>query len=380
MKVGIIGNYGNENNGDEAILSGIVTQLTRRLAIDLSDITVFSNHPENTLERHRVQVAPLIYRKGKLSIPLTILKSYQTMRAIDLLIIGGGGLLMDLYKRDAPLYSTLAYIGKKAKCKIIVYGVGAGPLNTRLGKFFIRRLLKIASHIAVRDEKSQALLHSLQTGKEIHLTIDPAFALKAEQRRKPSEKVTRIGVTAVPYFNGSYWPTEDKDRYRQYIEGMARNLDRLVEGQPLELTFFSTKFPEDVEASKQIRMKMKHQDKAKVIDARLTPEELLGLSAQQDLVIGTRLHSIILSIVTETPVLGVAYHHKVNDFMSAQNLKHRVIPVTSLHESDHLMADIYEDIQQNWHQEQVVFQHLSNQLHEEASQGFMNLIGKAINE
>ena len=374
MRVGVIGNYGNENNGDEAILSGIISQLTNEFSLELSDITVFSNRPENTKKRHDVNVVPLIHKRGKLSIPFTIFHSYRTMRKLDLLIIGGGGLLMDLYKRDAPLYGTLAYLGKKAKCQVIVYGVGAGPLNTRVGKFFVRLLVNCATGIAVRDPKSKQLLESLGVKKSIKVTTDPAFALKTNIQKPSIPHIKRIGITAVPYFDKGYWPTEDKVLNRLYIEGMAHNLDKLLDEHDMTLTFYATKYPEDVEAARQIRAEMKHKEKTVLIEERLTPEDIINTSIEQDLVIGTRLHSLILSMVTTTPVVGIAYHHKVKDFMAAQKLDDLVIPIEDIHMSDQLILRVINLLTQNWNTYQSLFKQLSDTLYEDASSGLRTLI------
>lgn len=65
MRIGIVGNYGNNNNGDEAILSGILQQLLHTFPIQIEDITVFSNNPQQTVNRYGVKSYPLYYKKGK---------------------------------------------------------------------------------------------------------------------------------------------------------------------------------------------------------------------------------------------------------------------------------------------------------------------------
>ena len=55
MKIGIVGNYGNDNNGDEAILLSIIKQVTSTFNIGSEQLTVFSNNPEQTAKRYRCQ-------------------------------------------------------------------------------------------------------------------------------------------------------------------------------------------------------------------------------------------------------------------------------------------------------------------------------------
>lgn len=40
VKIGIVGNYGNDNNGDEAILLSIIRQLQKAFDVETTDITV----------------------------------------------------------------------------------------------------------------------------------------------------------------------------------------------------------------------------------------------------------------------------------------------------------------------------------------------------
>ena len=131
MKIGIVGNYGNDNNGDEAILLSIVKQVTSTFNIGSEQLTVFSNNPEQTAKRYGVSSFPLYYKNG--NAVKTFFKTYrknkEIVKTFDLLIIGGGGILMDLYKREAPLYGSYAMMAKNSNTPYVIYGCGAGPFS-----------------------------------------------------------------------------------------------------------------------------------------------------------------------------------------------------------------------------------------------------------
>lgn len=55
MRIGIVGNYGNDNNGDESILYSIIQQVKEVFPVDDQDITVFSNNTQQTSERYGVK-------------------------------------------------------------------------------------------------------------------------------------------------------------------------------------------------------------------------------------------------------------------------------------------------------------------------------------
>lgn len=371
MNIGIVGNYGNNNNGDEAILLGIITQLTTHFDIKREQITVFSNNPEQTKERYGVQSYPLYYKKG--SAPKTFFETVKQSRKIinglDVVIIGGGGILMDLYKREAPLYGTYGLMGKQAGAKVVVYGCGAGPLTSAIGKFFIKRLAKAADSISVRDPESKALLESVGVKKEVQIIGDPAFTLTTDKKHQRSAAIKKIGVTAVPYYNIKYWPEADEEKYSAYVNGMAKNLDRLIEQKGVEVTFFSTKFPQDVWVTKDIYEAMEHKDKAVVNEEHLSPAQLIDVCGAQDVVIGTRLHSIILSLDAETPVIGVAYHHKVAHFMQMIGKEDQCISMDGLSAKPDHFLEIIERMDSQWEATQQEAEKISADLKAKAAKG-----------
>jgi len=370
MRIGIIGNYGNDNNGDEAILTGIVKQLTERLSIDKDNIVIFSNRPENTIKRYGISSVPLLHKKGNLfySVLETLRKSFPIMKQLDLLIIGGGGLLMDMYKRDAPLYATLGILGHYAGCKVVIYGVGAGPIRTKAGAFFIRQLLNKADQISVRDDDSKILLESLGIKKKIHTIGDPALFLAGTHRKKTSS-IQKVAVTAVPYYSREYWPTPDDQKYANYLLGMAQNLDRLIEDKGVTVTFFSTKYPQDVKVTKDIVALMKYKEQTTVIDRNIYPNEIISICESHDLVIGTRLHSLILSIVAHTPVIGIGYHQKVQHFLSKIGEINHFIDIERLSESEHLLSSLVQQMERNWLEVQEQIHNISLQMKQEATKG-----------
>lgn len=373
MNVGIIGNYGHDNNGDEAILCGILTQLTDQLSIPLENITVFSNNPKNTFDRYGVNSVKLLHKKDSMikSIAATIKESVPIMKQLDLLIIGGGGLLMDMYKRDAPLYSTLGILGHRYGCKVVIYGVGAGPINTKVGSFFIKKLLTKADSISVRDDQSRTLLlNKLNLQKEIQVIGDPAFAVPFPIEKNSSQNSIRnVAVTAVPYFSNQYWPVADQAKYNHYISGMAKNLDHLIETKQVKVTFFSTKYPQDIEVTKDIASRMENIGQTEILEDNLYPNDIVTLCAKQDLVIGTRLHSLILSLVAETPIIGIGYHQKVFDFMDRINQTASYLDINTLSTKPDFFTSIVDKMDDNWSQTLLETKATSTHLKNEAAKG-----------
>lgn len=350
MKIGIVGNYGNNNNGDEAILAGIIEQVTTYYGITAKDIIVFSNNPPQTANRFGVESAPLYYKRSSAVMTAieTVRKNSSIVRALDMLIIGGGGILMDFYNREAQLFGSYGYMAKRGKVPYIVYGCGAGPITSTMGKFFIRKLVDYSKSASVRDPKSKDLLRKIGARKEVQIIGDPSFALPSQVKEKSQDRIRNIGVTVVPYYNLAYWPEANDIKYDSYVQGMADNLDALLEVKDVQLNLFSTKYPHDVDVTVDVYNRMKNQASVTVNKDNLSPEEIIRISAEQDLLIGTRLHSVYLAVNAETPVMAISYHHKVADFMDMKQMGDRTIQIEDLIKRNDSIVDIVTAMDEKW--------------------------------
>ncbi len=84
-RIAISGSYGGMNLGDEAILEAILKEI-QGSSLDV-DIVVFSKNPADTGQRHKVRTLAIreIHKDELLA----------ELGKLDLLILGGGGLLFD---------------------------------------------------------------------------------------------------------------------------------------------------------------------------------------------------------------------------------------------------------------------------------------------
>ena len=380
MKIGIVGNYGNDNNGDESILLSIIMQLEQAFNVSREDITVFSNNTGQTSEQYGVQSYPLYYKRKNLykTFYTTYKSNKKYVQQFDLLIIGGGGILMDFYRREAHLYSTYALMAKHAKVPYIVYGCGAGPLDTITGRLMIRLMCKHAFNISVRDPESKQLLEDIGVKKEIKVIGDPAFNLynpKSSYTEEPRE----VAVSCVPMYNANYWPYGDVDKYERYVKGMAQNLDQLIENENVNVTFFATKYPQDVYVTKDIQKKMKNKERTKIIDKNLKPLQLIEIVSKYDAVIGTRLHSLIIATCSATPVIAISYHPKVTNFMKLTNTENRCHSIEDIQNDEMVLSRTFRKVKTNWKEVIEDTKNAATQVYKAANSG-KELMMKAVKD
>lgn len=165
-RVGISGSYGGLNLGDEAILQGIVTGLSRSLAVE---ITVFTRDAEDTRRRHPTvaRVVPVRDLARKEVLP--------EIERLDLLILGGGGILFD---EEAQIYLREVELALDKKIPVMVYAIGAGPLKTPQAQSQVRDMLERVDAVTVREAVARKVLEDIGVSREIVVTADPAFLLE----------------------------------------------------------------------------------------------------------------------------------------------------------------------------------------------------------
>ena len=168
VRIGITGSYGGMNMGDEAILQSIISQIRSSIK---AEIVVFSRDPEDTLKRHKVEKSIAIRDLSRKESELEVMD-------LDILIVGGGGILFDV---DVKEYLREAQIAHEKGIPFMVYAVGAGPLRDPESQKIVREVLDYASIVTVRDRLSRRLLEDIGVHREIVVTADPVFALEPDE-------------------------------------------------------------------------------------------------------------------------------------------------------------------------------------------------------
>jgi polysaccharide pyruvyl transferase CsaB len=311
IKVGITGSYGGLNLGDEAILQSIITQLRRDLPH--LEITVFSRDAEDTKKRHGVERA----------IPVRKLSRAEVMpevERLDLLIIGGGGIL---YDADARIYLREVGLAREKHVPVMVYAIGAGPLENADVQKEVANCLEGVELITVRERSAQQVLEHAGVHREITVTADPALLLKPEplprgvlrteglegRRRLIGMSVREPGVAA---------PDLDVNQYHALLANaadfMVDRFDADVVFVPMERSVL------DSQHSHAVISNMLRAQRATVLKGEYTSGQLLSLMGKLDFALGMRLHFLIFAALQGTPFVALPYAGKVSGFLEALNL------------------------------------------------------------
>lgn len=346
-KVGIFGYFGAGNLGDEAVVGVLLRKIKERHPnVEINGICL---NPENTTHYHGIPAYPLRRLPGKyhtvpsdepasitkriarrLSVILPselvfLLQSYRKLKGYDLVIVGGSGQLVDNeggalnHPYNHFKWSVLA---RMVGARFMFLSVGAGPLFTNLGKWFIKRSLLMAHYRSFRDDYSKKLVESFGVKENNIVCPDQAFSIDVdvkEQIRKDARPV--VGVAPIAYLDPRHWPEIDPVRYRDYVAKMASFVEWLVKSGH-HVLFFHTQVNGDDLVIPDIR---------KVLAERATVDLEKDISehpvkwftdafeaiAQTDYVVASRFHAVIFSYVMNRPSVGISYDRKINNAMAS---------------------------------------------------------------
>jgi polysaccharide pyruvyl transferase CsaB len=309
VRVGITGSYGGLNLGDEAILQSIIAQLRKDLP--QLEITVFSRDADDTKRRHQVER----------SIPVRTLSRAEVtpeIERLDILILGGGGIL---YDADARTYLREVSIAHEKRVPVFVYAIGAGPLTHAAAQAAVRECLKDAAMVTVREKSAHRVLEEAGLHREdVWVTADPALLLKPEplprgilrmeglegRRRLIGMSVREPGVAA---------PDLDEKVYHALIANaadfMVDRYDANVVFVPMERSVL------DTQHSHAVIAKMLRAQRATVLKGEYTSGQILSWMGKFDFALGMRLHFLIFAAIQGTPFVALPYAGKVSGFLEA---------------------------------------------------------------
>jgi polysaccharide pyruvyl transferase CsaB len=303
--VGISGSYGGLNLGDEAILAGIINELRGSVQVE---ITVYSRNREDTLRRHPVEHAKNVREMTREEARLEI-------RKLDLLILGGGGIL---YDKHVELYLREVALAHEEGIPVFIYAIGAGPIVEQENRNLVAKHLSRASAITVRDRTSFKLLEEIGVKGEIILTADPAFLIQSVSL--PEDLLTSDGIQIEDRMvgfsvrePGPAAPDMDIERYH---ETLANAADFIIARHNVKVIFVPMeRKKEDLRQSHAVVSRMQYAEKATVLKGEYTPSQMLRLIGYFQFNIGMRLHFMIFSALKGVPFFAMPYASKVEGFL-----------------------------------------------------------------
>lgn len=277
---------------------------------------------------------------GVASIPLMSPRRYLTrgsgyseaFMGADAVLVTGGTPFYDWAHVSRLIHMGLARRGTPLVC----FGVGAKRIDSPHGRWLTRRLLSGALRVSARDAVSQARLVGLSE-RRVTLTGDSALWMESSPRSEMKVIREALGVDSgdpmvvispralSPLNRVHYHDPVSTTLIASIRANLARLADELINAgyKVVFLPMHKAATDDDLRETRVITGMMRG---ARVpVSEPLTPRATAAFLGSASLVVGLRLHSLILAARHGVPVVSVGYDEKIRGFMEYSGVPHCVV-------------------------------------------------------
>jgi len=366
-KIGLVDHIGFGNLGDDATQAAVMKHIRNRWPN--ADIVLFSMNPDDSRFRHGVAAypiraefgnrsegngigaspaqnklkdtlrrVPLLYRLLQTLKTLTVRAprrifketsflraSFRIVKPFDLLIISGGGQLLDSWGGPWRFPYTVfkwTLLAKLSRAQCYVLNVGAGPLDSFLGKWFVRSALGLADYVSFRDSDSRDLVQKVGFSGKSQVSADCVYALSpstALATNGTGHQELLVGLSPMAYCDPRVYFKKDQAVYERYIREVA-SFGLWLRQNHYRLTLFSTEVSFDSHAIEEVHTllgsasgDLPHKVKCEHVAGI---DELLSAMRPMDYIVTSRFHGVVFAHLLNKPVLALSPHPKVASLMN----------------------------------------------------------------
>jgi len=273
-------------------------------------------------------------RRLVIRVPLELVewfKAFRTLRGSSMLVMTGTGMLCDFGIGPLDLHYEIlkwSIVAKLCRCKLLFVSVGAGPIAHPLSRWIVRAALSLADYRSYRDRFSQQYLESIgfKTVKDF-VYPDLVFSLQTPGDRISPDRPSKsrvVGLGLMEYYGDRGSPEHRQRVYDGYVQRVSRFAAWLLDqGYSVRLLIgdlsYDTRVKDDV--VRILEQSGSKFDPGRVIEQPLSSgEELFAQLAQTDVVVATRFHNVLASLMLNKPVIALSYHDKVRSLMASVGL------------------------------------------------------------
>ncbi|HOJ92854.1 MAG TPA: polysaccharide pyruvyl transferase CsaB [Dictyoglomaceae bacterium] len=290
-KIFLFGYYGEGNLGDDLLLRGLLEILGKDC-----------------------QIGVLIKKKSKDNPYLQFKKNVisdlvRGVRWSDVVIGGGGGLFQDKTSfRSFLYYLTIIWLSLFNGKPVYLVGQSFSPLRNKYNEFLLKKSLNLCNEILVRDLFSMTYLKNIGvSSQKIFYSPDLVFLLNFPVKDKNED----IGLNFRP------WKTLDLEKLEDVLLKLLREGKKLI--------YFVFDRQEDKKVFESLSDSLRNNISLITYDN----DSFFETFSSCKFIIGMRLHSSILSVITNTPFIALSYDEKVSSFCMDINWRY-VLPLLEL--------------------------------------------------
>ena len=346
-KICFFGHFGTLNFGNESTLQAILYHSRRSLPG--AQVSCICTWPGTLAANRNIEAVPIsriivghrnhrnplakLLRKVFVGIPSELyrwLDAFRTLRGTDMFIIPGTGLLTDAFglKEWGP-YNLFKWtlMARVARCKVIFASVGAGPIDTVLGRYLVKAALSLADFRSYRDQPS------LQCAKSIGLRVNnhriyPDLVFSLPEEMIPADGDNRkgrptVGLGLMEYAGKYSIEPSSRANTRPYLKKLVLFAEWLMT-QEYDIRLLTGDLGDrevTAEFKRLLKARLGAYDENRVVNNLVSSVEgLLSELAATDMVVATRFHNVLMALLLNKPVIAISFHHKCASLMEDMGL------------------------------------------------------------
>jgi polysaccharide pyruvyl transferase WcaK-like protein len=338
------------NRGDLLSRFGILATLRR---LGAPDVTTFCRRPGD--------ISPLGFTTlpyGRLYNLLPPPAGWRALWRGDVVLWTGGLDLQDDSSLLKLVHTWLTFLSYRLLgLRIVAVMQGAGPLATRLGRWWARRVLNLVDLFLARDGGTQRLLEGLGVRPRVVRAADGIFlpgveeaavsgaeraAVRRLTARRAGQPLIGLNLRLWFHFRSSLLPYQfarrryarragaAMDRLVAAAVDLARRLRRRPGARVLLLSMYEPgvhPWEDDLPHLARVKAALADDPDVVLVDEPLGLGAFCRLVGGLDLMIGSRLHATLTALRFGVPAVNLAYTAKCYDIFADLGLAANAVPL-----------------------------------------------------
>jgi polysaccharide pyruvyl transferase WcaK-like protein len=337
QKIGLFGNFGSGNFGNDGSLEAMIRFL--RAARPNAELVCICRQPEPVQKQYQLSTLPLHWRRSggdQFNLPyrlylkvvgklIELIQVFKQLRNLDVLIVPGTGILDDFGERPGGMPYALLRTFLAAKfcgAKILLVSIGAGPIRHPINRWLMTTAVRLADYRSYRDPISKTFMSNvgIDTRRD-PIYPDLAFKLPETQTsgsRRAGNDALAVGIGVMTYRGWRYGDELGPEIYSTYLRKLAQFVIWLLDrGDRVRILMGDT---EDRRAANELLLTLAREraELAKTIVAEpaCSLHDVMRQIAEVDVLVATRFHNVVCSLIMVKPLISVGYADK-NDALMA---------------------------------------------------------------
>jgi polysaccharide pyruvyl transferase WcaK-like protein len=251
--------------------------------------------------------------------------AYKFMRRQDLLVVSGGGQIDDEWGGAwGHPFSLLkfALLARIARIPVVFVSVGAGKITSWSGHFFLSTALRLARYRSYRDKTTKKISEGLLPDASCDPVVpDLAFSIPEAEFPSPQNLAELakgrkvVAVSPICFAKPRVWPYENHELYQRYLKNLAAVIQDLIRRGSYVVVVSSTRADRQV-ISELVNLLPDERETAGIQNCNMPSidswRDLVAVLRSADVLIASRLHSIILGFLCRRPTIALSFDPKID--------------------------------------------------------------------